>query len=115
MLESRLDSVVCRMGFSVSRAESRQLVRHNGVTVNGRKMNIPSYQLSPGDIVAVAPRARKHLRVQAAVNMAQQRSSIPDWLEVDTGKLEGLFKARPERSDLPADINEHLVVELYSK
>lgn len=115
MLESRLDSVVCRMGFSVSRAESRQLVRHNGVTVNGRKMNIPSYQLSPGDVVAVALRARKHLRVQAAVNMAQQRGSIPDWLEVDAGKLEGLFKARPERGDLPADVNEHLVVELYSK
>jgi len=114
MLESRLDNVVCRMGFAASRSESRQLVRHNGVVVNGRKVNIPSYQLRPGDVVAVAEKARKQLRVQAAVDVAQQRS-IPDWLDVDAKKLEGTFKAKPERSDLPAEINEHLVVELYSK
>jgi small subunit ribosomal protein S4 len=114
MLESRLDNVVWRMGFAVSRSESRQLVRHNGIVVNGKKANIPSYQLRPGDVVAVADKARKQLRVQAAVDIVQQRG-VPDWLDVDAKKFEGLFKARPERSDLPAEINEHLVVELYSK
>nr|VFK40479.1 MAG: small subunit ribosomal protein S4 [Candidatus Kentron sp. SD]VFK45842.1 MAG: small subunit ribosomal protein S4 [Candidatus Kentron sp. SD] len=114
MLESRLDNVVSRMGFSASRSEARQLVRHNGITVNGRKVNIPSYQLRSGDMVAVAEKASKQLRVQVAVDMLQQRS-IPDWLDVDTKKLEGVFKTKPERSDLPAEINEHLVVELYSK
>nr|VFJ43632.1 MAG: small subunit ribosomal protein S4 [Candidatus Kentron sp. FM]VFJ45580.1 MAG: small subunit ribosomal protein S4 [Candidatus Kentron sp. FM]VFK16297.1 MAG: small subunit ribosomal protein S4 [Candidatus Kentron sp. FM] len=114
MLESRLDNVVLRMGFAISRSESRQLVRHNGVTVNGKKTNIPSYQLRPGDIVAVAEKARKQLRVQAAMDLVQQRV-IPEWLDVDTKKFEGIFKARPERSDLPAEINENLVVELYSK
>nr|VFK09459.1 MAG: small subunit ribosomal protein S4 [Candidatus Kentron sp. LPFa]VFK25489.1 MAG: small subunit ribosomal protein S4 [Candidatus Kentron sp. LPFa]VFK65641.1 MAG: small subunit ribosomal protein S4 [Candidatus Kentron sp. UNK]VFK68956.1 MAG: small subunit ribosomal protein S4 [Candidatus Kentron sp. UNK] len=114
MLESRLDNVVCRMGFAASRSESRQLVRHNGIVVNGRKLNIPSYQLRSGDVVAVAERARKQLRVQVAMDMAKQRG-IPDWLDVDAKKLEGLFKAKPERSELPAEINEQLVVELYSK
>lgn len=114
LLESRLDNVVFRMGFGASRSEARQLVRHNGITVNGRKVNIPSYQLRSGDMVAVAEKASKQLRVQVAVDMLQQRS-IPDWLDVDTKKLEGVFKTKPERSDLPAEINEHLVVELYSK
>ncbi|MBT8419982.1 MAG: 30S ribosomal protein S4 [Gammaproteobacteria bacterium] len=114
MLESRLDNVVWRMGFAISRSESRQLVRHNGVMVNGKKTNIPSYQLRPGDVIAVTEKARKQLRVQAALDAVQQRA-IPDWLDVDAKKFEGLFKARPERSDLPAEINENLVVELYSK
>ena len=114
MLESRLDNVVWRMGFAVSRSESRQLVRHNGVIVNGNKANIPSYQLRPGDVVSVTEKARKQLRVQAAMDIIQQRG-IPEWLDVDAKKFEGLFKARPERSELPAEINEHLVVELYSK
>lgn len=114
MLESRLDNVVWRMGFAVSRSESRQLVRHNGVMVNGKKTNIPSYQVRPGDVIAVSERARKQLRVQASVDIAQQRA-IPDWLDVDAKKFEGIFKARPERTDLPAEINENLVVELYSK
>nr|VFJ43316.1 MAG: SSU ribosomal protein S4P [Candidatus Kentron sp. DK]VFJ56728.1 MAG: SSU ribosomal protein S4P [Candidatus Kentron sp. DK] len=115
MLESRLDNVVWRMGFAASRGESRQLVRHNGITVNGRKTNIPSYQLRPGDVVAVAEKAQKQFRVQAAVDITQQRGVTSDWLDVDAKKLEGIFKARPERSDLPAEINENLVVELYSK
>nr|VFK20838.1 MAG: small subunit ribosomal protein S4 [Candidatus Kentron sp. LFY] len=114
LLESRLDNVVCRMGFAASRSESRQLVRHNGTIVNGRKVNIPSYQLRAGDVVAIAEKACKQLRVQVAVDIAQQRG-IPDWLDVDPKKLEGIFKAKPERGDLPGEINEHLVVELYSK
>jgi len=114
LLESRLDNVVYRMGFGASRSEARQLVRHNGITVNGRKVNIPSFQVRPGDVIAVAEKARKQLRVKAALEMAQQRG-IPEWLDVDVNKMEGVFKSAPERSELPSDINEHLVVELYSK
>jgi small subunit ribosomal protein S4 len=114
LLEGRLDNVVFRMGFAASRSEARQLVRHNGVTVNGRKLNIPSYQVRPSDVVAVAERARQHLRVQAAAEMAQQRG-LPEWVEVDAKELKGVYKNTPERSDLPPEINEHLVVELYSK
>jgi small subunit ribosomal protein S4 len=113
-LESRLDTVVRRMGFSGSRDEARQLVRHNAITVNGRKVNIPSYRLAPNDLVAVAESSRKQARIQTSLEMAQQRG-IPDWLEVDAGKMSGVFKNAPERSDLPSEINEHLVVELYSK
>lgn len=114
LLESRLDNVVYRMGFSASKAEARQLVRHNGVVVNGRKMNIPSYQVKANDVVAVSDKAKQQLRIQGAMEMAQQRG-FPEWLDVDPGKLEGTFKAPPERSELPAEINESLVVELYSK
>jgi small subunit ribosomal protein S4 len=114
LLEGRLDNVVYRMGFAASRSEARQLVRHNGVTVNGRKLNIPSYQVRPNDIVAVADRSRQHLRVQAAIELAKQRG-FPEWVDVDVKELKGTFKAVPERSELPAEINEHLVVELYSK
>lgn len=114
LLESRLDNVVYRMGFGISRDEARQLVRHNGVTVNGRKMNIPSHQVKAGDVIAVSDRAKEQLRVKASVEFAQQRG-VPEWLEVDSSKLQGTFKSAPERSDLPADINEALVVELYSK
>jgi small subunit ribosomal protein S4 len=114
LLESRLDNVVYRMGFGVSRSEARQLVRHNGVTVNGGKVNIPSYQLRSGDVVAVSDRAKAQLRVKSAIEMAEQRG-FPEWLEVDAGKQQGTFKAMPDRSELPAEINEHLVVELYSK
>lgn len=114
LLESRLDSVVYRMGFGASRSEARQLVRHNGVTLNGRKTNIPSCQVKPGDVVAVSSRAQQHLRVKAALEMAEQRG-LADWVEVDAKKLEGVFKNVPERSDLPSDIQEQLVVELYSK
>lgn len=114
LLESRLDNVVYRMGFGSSRSEARQLVRHNGVTLNGKKINIPSAQVNPGDVVALTDGARSQLRAKGAVEMAQQRG-IPDWLDVDASKFEGTYKTMPERADLPSDINEHLVVELYSK
>lgn len=114
LLECRLDNVVYRMGFAASRSEARQLVRHNGVTVNGQKVNIPSFQVSASDVVAVNEKSRKQLRIQSALELAQQRG-IADWLEVDAKKMEGVFKSVPERSELPPDINEHLVVELYSK
>jgi len=114
LLECRLDTVVHRMGFGASRAEARQLVRHDGIFVNGKKVNIPSYQVKPSDVIAVADGAKKQLRVQAALELAQQRG-IADWLEVDVEKMQGVFKSIPERGDLPPEINEHLVVELYSK
>ncbi|MBW6475750.1 MAG: 30S ribosomal protein S4 [Chromatiales bacterium] len=114
LLESRLDNVAYRMGFGVSRTEARQLVRHNGVTVNGKKVNIPSYTVQPGDVVAVADKSKEQLRVKAAAEAAQQRG-VAEWLQVDASKLEGIFKSRPERSELPAEIQEQLVVELYSK
>jgi small subunit ribosomal protein S4 len=114
LLESRLDNVVYRMGFGVSRTESRQLVRHNAITVNGKKVNIPSYIVKAGDVVAVSEKAKEQLRIKAAVELSQQRG-LPEWLEVDGKKLEGVFKAMPERSELPAEIQEQLVVELYSK
>ena len=102
------------MGFGASRTEARQLVRHNAITVNGAKLNVPSYQVSPNDVIAVVEGSRNQLRIQAALELAQQRG-VPGWMEVDPKKLQGVYKAVPERSDLPADINEHLVVELYSK
>lgn len=114
LLEGRLDNVVYRMGFAASRAEARQLVRHNGVLVNGQKVNIPSYQLNAEDQVSVKEGANNQARVQASMEFAQQRG-IAEWLDVDAKKLVGTYKAIPDRSDLPADINEQLVVELYSK
>lgn len=114
LLEGRLDNVVFRMGFAASRTEARQLVRHNGISVNGQKVNIPSYQIQPNDTVAVSAKANEQLRVKAALEFAQQRGFV-DWIDVDAKKMEGKFKALPERSDLPAEINENLVVELYSK
>ncbi len=114
LLESRLDNVAYRMGFGASRSEARQNVRHNGVLVNGRRVNIPSYQLRPGDVVEVAEKAKAHLRIKSALEAAAQRG-FPEWLEVDAKEFKGTFKAKPQRSELPATINEHLVVELYSK
>ncbi len=114
LLESRLDNVVYRMGFGVSRTEARQLVRHNGITVNGKKVNIPSYTVKPGDVIAVAEKSKEQLRVKSSVELAQQRG-VAEWIDVDAKKLEGVFKAIPERSELPAEIQEQLVVELYSK
>jgi small subunit ribosomal protein S4 len=102
------------MGFGVSRTEARQLVRHNGITVNGKKVNIPSYNVQAGDVVAVAEKAREQLRVKSSVEVSQQRG-VAEWIDVDAKKLEGVFKAKPERSELPAEIQEQLVVELYSK
>ena len=114
VLESRLDAVVYRMGFGASRAESRQLVRHNAIRVNGKRVNIPSYLVRPGDQIEVAESAKSQLRVKAAAEAAESRG-FPDWLEVDVKGLKGKFKALPQRTELPASINEHLVVELYSK
>ncbi len=114
ILESRLDTVAYRMGFGISRNEARQVVRHNGVLVNGRRVNIPSYQVRPGDVIEVTEGARQHLRIKAAVEAAEQRG-FPEWVEVDVKAMKGTFKAKPQRSELPSTINENLVVELYSK
>jgi len=114
MLESRLDSVVYRMGFGASRTESRQVVRHNGILVNGKRVNIPSYQVKPGDVVEVAEKAKSHLRIKGAAEAAEGRG-FPEWVAVDVKALKGTYKARPQRSELPPTINESLVIELYSK
>ncbi|NNM80980.1 MAG: 30S ribosomal protein S4 [Burkholderiales bacterium] len=114
ILESRLDTVAYRMGFGVSRNEARQVVRHNGVLVNGRRVNIPSYQVRAGDVIEVAEGAKQHLRSKAAVEAAEQRG-FPECVEVDVKAMKGTFKAKPQRSELPSTINENLVVELYSK
>ncbi|HJW04416.1 MAG TPA: 30S ribosomal protein S4 [Azospira sp.] len=114
ILESRLDSVAYRMGFGASRSESRQVVRHNGVLVNGKRVNIPSYQVRPGDVVELAEKTRGTLRVKAALEAAASRG-FPEWLDVDVKAGKGVFKARPQRSELPSTINESLVIELYSK
>ncbi len=114
LLESRLDNVVFRMGFGASRSESRQVVRHNAILVNGRRVNIPSYSVRPGDVVEVASAAKTQLRIKGASTAAEGRG-FPEWIEVDIKALKGTFKAMPVRSELPATINEHLVVELYSK
>ncbi len=114
LLEGRLDNVVYRMGFAASRDEARQLVRHNAVTIDNRRINIPSYQVEPGTTVSIRAASQNQLRIRSALDMAQQRGFV-DWMEVDTVKMQGVFKARPERSDLPSEINEHLIVELYSK
>jgi small subunit ribosomal protein S4 len=113
-LECRLDTVAYRMGFGASRSEARQIVRHNGILVNGQRVNIPSYQVKPGDAIEVAEKAKNHLRIKAAVEAAEKRS-FPEWIEMDVKAMKGTFKSRPERSDLPSSINESLVIELYSK
>ncbi len=114
LLESRLDNVVYRMGFGSTRAESRQLVAHKAILVNGKAVNIPSYQVQPGDVISVREKAKKQLRVQSALALAGQRGE-PEWMEVSVEKLEGTFKAAPERQELSSEINENLIVELYSK
>jgi small subunit ribosomal protein S4 len=114
LLECRLDNVVYRMGFGCTRQEARQMVSHSAILVNGRKLNIPSYQVQPGDVIAVREKAKKQLRIQSAMSLAAQRGTS-EWLEVDANKLEGTFKRAPDRIDLSPDINENLIVELYSK
>jgi small subunit ribosomal protein S4 len=113
-LECRLDNVVYRMGFGATRAESRQLVSHKAITVNGRCVNIPSYQIKPSDTVAIREKARQQARIQDSLTVAEQYG-FPDWVDVDVGKMAGVFKTIPEREELPQDVNEQLVVELYSK
>ncbi|TCV91792.1 SSU ribosomal protein S4P [Luteibacter rhizovicinus] len=115
LLESRLDNVVYRMGFAVTRAQARQLVAHKAVTVNGKKVNVPSYNVRPGDEVSLTEKARAQLRVQEAATVYDTMDLRPSWVEVDSKKFAGTFKAVPDRGDLPADINEALIVELYSK
>jgi len=114
MLESRLDNVVYRMGFASTRAEARQLVSHKGINVNEHIVNVPSYQLKAGDKVAVRDRAKEQTRIKAALDIATQ-VGLPDWVEVNEKKMEGVLKALPEREEILPDINENLVVELYSK
>lgn len=114
LLESRLDNVVYRMGFGSTRAESRQLVSHKAISVNGKTVNVASFQVAAGDVVAVREKAKNQLRIQSALNLAGQRSGV-EWVDVNTEKKEGVYKRVPDRSDLPADINENLIIELYSK
>lgn len=114
LLECRLDNVAYRMGLGSSRTEARQIVRHNSIKVNGRRVNIPSFQVRPGDVVEVADHSKQQLRIKGAVEAAEQRG-FPEWLEVDVKAMKGTFKARPQRDELPSTINESLVVELYSK
>ncbi|WP_299179759.1 30S ribosomal protein S4 [uncultured Neptuniibacter sp.] len=114
LLEGRLDNVVYRMGFGSTRAEARQIVSHRSITVNGQVVNIASYQVKAGDVVAVREKAKSQLRIKSALELAGQRAAV-EWVDVDAAKMEGTYKATPERSDLSADINEQLIVELYSK
>ncbi len=114
LLESRLDNVVYRMGFGSTRAEARQLVSHAAITVNGQVVNIPSMQVRPGDVIAIREKAKKQTRIQEALNLASQDGSI-NWVSVDASKLEGTFKQVPDRDEISGDINESLIVELYSR
>ncbi len=114
ILERRLDNVVYRMGFGSTRAEARQLVSHKAVLVNGNVVNIPSYQVEAGDTISIREKSRNQLRIQGALTIAANRAAV-DWVEVDADKLQGLFKAYPDRDQLPQEINENLIVELYSK
>ncbi len=114
LLESRLDNVVYRMGFGSTRAESRQLVSHKAISVNGGIVNIASYQVRPDDVIAITEKARGQLRISAALQLASQRGEV-EWVDVNTDKFEGVFKRLPDREELPSEINENLIVELYSK
>ncbi len=114
LLEGRLDNVVYRMGFGATRAEARQLVSHKAILVNGKVVNIPSFKVAADDVVSIREKAKAQSRIKAALEVAEQREK-PTWIEVDASKMEGTFKRMPERSDLSADINEQLIVELYSK
>ena len=114
LLESRLDNVVYKMGIGASRTEARQIVRHNSILVNGQRVNIPSYQVAPGDEISVVDTSKNQLRIKAALEAAVERG-FPEWIDVDAKGFKGIFKNKPLRDDLPATINESLVVELYSK
>ena len=114
ILECRLDNVVYRMGFGCTRNEARQLVSHKSILVNGKTVNIPSFQVKPSDTISIREKAKKQLRIKDALSVAEQYG-LPDWVDVNTKNMEGVFKSVPERSELPSEINEQLVVELYSK
>ena len=114
LLESRLDNVVYRMGFGSTRAEARQLVSHKAISVNGQSVNIPSYLVKPGDVIAVREQSKKQARIQEALQLASQ-VGMPAWVEVNIDKAEGIFKKAPDRDEFGVDINESLIVELYSR
>jgi len=114
LLESRLDNVIYRMGFGATRSEARQIVSHKGIMINSKVVNIPSYQVVKGDLLSIRDKVKNHLRIKNALELASHRVSV-EWLEVNFSKMEGLFKRLPLRKELPSDINEHLIVELYSK
>lgn len=114
LLEHRLDNLVYRMGFGSTRAESRQMVAHNAILVNGQKVNIASYQVKVGDVISIREKSKNQLRIQNALGLAAQRGAA-EWVEVDPSKMEATLKRSPDRSDLPAEINENLIIELYSK
>ena len=115
LLEGRLDNVVYRMGFAVTRAQARQLVSHKAIMVNGSKVNIPSYQVKEGDKISLTPKAKEQLRVKEAITLSNELDTVAAWCDVDGDKFEGEFKRHPDRDELPAEINEQLIVELYSK
>jgi small subunit ribosomal protein S4 len=115
LLEGRLDNVVYRMGFAVTRAQARQLVSHKSILVNGSKVNIPSYQVQAGDKVGLTEKGKNQLRVKEAISLSNELGTVATWVEVDGEKAEGEFKRLPDRDELPAEINEQLIVELYSK
>lgn len=115
LLESRLDNVVYRMGFGATRAESRQLVSHKSIIVNSRIINIASYQVLPNTVIKVHEKSCRQIRIQAALELAEQQREKLAWIEVDASIFQGVFKREPERGELPANIDEHLIVELYSK
>ncbi len=114
LLESRLDNVAYRMGFGSTRAEARQLVSHKAISVNGQTVNVASYKVQAGDVIAIREKSKSQLRIKQSLDISAQRADV-DWVDVNTEKLEGVFKRVPERQDLPAEINENLIVELYSK
>lgn len=114
ILENRLDNIVYRIGFGTTRAESRQLIVHKSITVNKKIINIPSYQLKINDVVQIHPNSKKQSRIQASIEISEQREK-QSWIEVDLIKMQGILKKFPERSELSSEINEHLIVELYSK
>ncbi len=114
ILECRLDNVVYRMGFGSTRNEARQLISHRAILVNNKSVNIPSFQVAPSDKITIREKSKNQLRIRDALNVAEQYG-FPEWVEVDSKGMEGVFKSIPERSELPSEINEQLVVELYSK
>lgn len=114
LLESRLDNVVYLMGFGSSRGEARQVVKHNSIHVNGKRVNTPSYLVKAGDLIELDSRSKEHIRIKSSIQAAENRG-FPSWIEMDVKGLKGTYKNKPDRSDLPTTINESLVVELYSK
>ena len=115
LLEGRLDNVVYRMGYAVTRSQARQMVSHKAILVNGSVVNIPSYQVRPEDVVSIREKAKQQLRIKEAMTLSQELDTVPHWMEVDADKMEGKLKSLPDRADLAPDINENLIVELYSK